>query len=152
MLVKCSPSCYVCLRPTLTTPQQSQIYNSFDTHVGLYTYGTCVFATIWCTRPTFTLQLVHTTFALRSIYEQRFVCECVVYAAPRLVIGSLPWEPLIYNAMVPQKSKCLAMYITAERWSVILRRTTDEYRGCVEGVMVMYWRCRGHVLAKSWRW
>ena len=35
---------------------------------------------------------------------------------------------------------------------MILRRATDEYRGCVEGVMVMSRRCRGDVLTKSWRW
>ena len=35
------------------------------------------------------------------------------------------------------------MYFYNRRWSVILRRVTEKYRGCVKGVMVMYWRCRG---------
>ena len=33
------------------------------------------------------MQLVHTRFALRSIYEQRFVCDCLVHAAPSPVFS-----------------------------------------------------------------
>ena len=35
---------------------------------------------------------------------------------------------------------------------MVPRRATNEYRGCVGGVMVMSWRCRGDVLTKSWWW
>ena len=36
---------------------------------------TRVLTTIWCISPIFAMQLVHTTFALRSSYEQRFACD-----------------------------------------------------------------------------
>ena len=41
-----------------------------------------MFATIGGTNRIFAMQLVHTTFALRYIYEQRFLCDCLVHAAP----------------------------------------------------------------------
>ena len=59
---------------------QRFIYDAFTSNVS--------FANIWCTRPIFAMQLVHTTFYLRYIYEQRFVCDCFVHATPGLHCGA----------------------------------------------------------------
>ena len=71
------PSCYVCLNNLLSS-------GTFTAHLRLKCDKcTCVFATIWCTRPIFAIQLVHTTFAIQSIYGQHFVCDSLVHATVR---------------------------------------------------------------------
>ena len=73
----------------LFTTHLNHLFSSrkFTAHLRLK-FDTCVFATIWCTSRIFAMWLVHTTFALRSIYEQRFVCDCLVHAAP----GPCIWQ------------------------------------------------------------
>ena len=64
------------------------------------------FAIIWCTSPIFGMELMHTTFALRSISEQRFVCDCLVHAARLFTacINFLVFFLLLHLGAVPRQS------------------------------------------------
>ena len=66
-------------------PQQSQILRLF---------GTQVLSII-------AMQLVHTASALRSIYAQRVVCDCIVHASPEYNLITYHYTTILHIVILP---------------------------------------------------